>query len=186
MTLILIDGIDGSGKTGLADRLARALRAAEVRLTLLHVDDYRRTVNWSDPRGEQEVYWQEYLDLPALDDDISQHQAAGHLVLVEGIFTRRLTAADQGALIYLEVDFAEAQRRIEARDTGKGRSLDDVRHRIDCRYFPAQRRYRAEHQPLGHAAAVLDTTNPAHPRLVRLDSDRFPTPVADALRSLAD
>jgi uridine kinase len=186
MTLVLLDGIDGSGKTGLADRLARLLRAEEVRLTLLHVDDYRRTVNWSDPRGEREVYWEDYFDLGALDEEISQHQAAGHLVLVEGIFTRRLAAADQGALIYLEVDFEEARRRIEARDTGKGRSLEEVRHRIDNRYFPAQHRYRAEHQPLRYAAAVLDTTNPAHPRLLRMERSRFPMAVAVSLCRLTD
>ena len=186
MSLILVDGIDGSGKTRLADRLARVLREAGGQLTLLHVDDYRRTVNWSDPRGELELYWQEYFDLAALDADIGEHQSAGHLVLVEGIFTCRLAAAATGALIYLEVDFAEARRRIEARDTGRGRTLEDVRHRIEARYFPAQDRYRAENQPLSHAAAVVDTTDPAHPRLVRMDPARFPTPIAEALSSLAD
>ena len=115
MSLILVDGIDGSGKTRLADRLARVLREAGGQLTLLHVDDYRRTVNWSDPRGELELYWQEYFDLAALDADIGEHQSAGHLVLVEGIFTCRLAAAATGALIYLEVDFAAWYARVRPR-----------------------------------------------------------------------
>jgi uridine kinase len=183
--VILVDGIDGSGKTQFAARLMAALEAGHPRPALIHVDDFRREVNWADPRGEAEVYWEDYFDLALVDRTIAGLRSDGRLVVVEGIFTLRLAEATEAALIYLEVTYREAARRILERDIRLGRTADDVRHRISARYFPAQQRYRAAFHPLDQAALVLENSEPSAPRVQRADWDRFPPLLARALRSEA-
>jgi cytidylate kinase len=139
-------------------------------------------VNWTDPRGEAEVYWEDYFDLTAIDRTIARLRADGRLVVVEGIFTLRLAEATEAALIYLEVTYSEAARRILKRDIRLGRTAADVRHRISARYFPAQQRYRAAFHPLDQAALVLENSDPTAPRVQRVDWARFPTLLAHALR----
>lgn len=182
--VVLIDGIDGSGKTRFASRLAAMLEAAGRHATLLHVDDVRRPVDWSDSRGEAEVYWSDYFDLAALDAQIAALRAVDRVVLVEGIFTLRLAAAEDSELIYLEVPFDEATRRILTRDTALGRTPDEVLHRMEARYFPAQRRYRELYGPLARAALLVDNTMPDAPRRITGDSTRLPPGLGEVLGRL--
>jgi hypothetical protein len=44
---------------------------------------------------------------------------------------------------------------------------------MNNRYFPAQRRYRADFDPTARAAAVVDNESFARPRLVRCDAEPF-------------
>jgi len=166
---VLIDGIDGSGKTRFAERLGEGLRARGLTVTELHVDDFRRPVVWSDPRGEAEVYWNDYFDLHALEQRMRTQCRNGGFVLVEGIFTLRLAESAAMPLIYLEVGFEEAAHRILERDVALGRSASEVMHRIEARYFPTQRRYRAEYDPVGRATLLLDNSTPSLPRPLRAD-----------------
>jgi len=183
--LILVDGIDGSGKTRFAEHLVAALSTGQSRPVLVHVDDYRREVNWADPRGEAEVYWRDYFDLAAIDRAITRLRSEGRLVVVEGIFTLRLAAAPEAALIYLEVTYEEAERRILQRDTAIGRTPDEVRHRTSMRYFPAQRKYRALFRPVDRAALLIDNSDPATPHIRRADWASFPPEVAPLLATWA-
>jgi uridine kinase len=182
--VVLVDGIDGSGKTSLAGRLAEALRTDGRPVALVHVDDFRRPVTWDDPRGEAELYWSCYFDLAALQTAVAILSASGTMVVLEGVFTLRLPELATSPLVYLEVDFEEAARRIVLRDTARGRTREDVLHRIEARYFPAQRRYRAEYSPCVRATMLIDSTDPAALRLIRSDWPRFPASVAAALRPL--
>lgn len=181
--IVLVDGIDGSGKTSFSERLIPLIRAAGSSVALLHVDDFRRPVDWDDPRGEAEMYWDGYFDLAALEAEVRAIVGVGALVVVEGVFTLRLRSIAQCPLIYLEVDYEVAARRILARDVGLGRTPEDVLHRIEARYFPAQRRYRAAYAPLDRAVTVVDSTDPAM-RILRSDWARLPAPVATATRQL--
>jgi uridine kinase len=182
--VLLVDGIDGSGKTSFAGLLTDTIRAAGVTVALVHVDDFRLTVSWDDPLGEEEVYWNRYFDLTALQAQVSILASAGTLVVLEGIFCLRLPELSANPLIYLEVDFDVAARRILSRDTARGRTSEDVLHRIESRYFPAQRRYRANYSPVERATTLIDSTNPASMRLVRSDWHRLPSPAVAALRQI--
>jgi uridine kinase len=184
--VVLVDGIDGSGKTTFAGRLAEAMRVEGDPVALVHVDDFRRPVNWADPRGEAEVYWSSYFDLVALNEAVQEVAGSGATVLLEGIFTLRLPGAGRCPLIYLESDYHGAALRIFARDTALGRTDEDVRHRIEARYFPAQRRYRAEYDPLVRASLLVDSSDPATPRLMRSHWERLPGPVARAARRILE
>jgi uridine kinase len=182
--VLLVDGIDGSGKTSFASLLAETIRTSGSNVALVHVDDFRLAVGWDDPLGEEEVYWNKYFDLPALQTEVSLLAGEGTLVVLEGIFCLRLPELAANPLIYLEVDFAVAAKRILLRDTARGRTSEDVLHRIDSRYFPAQRRYRADYSPTERATALIDSTDPAAMRLIRSDWNRLPAPVSTALRQI--
>lgn len=182
--VVLVDGIDGSGKTSFAGLLADTMRLGGAEVALVHVDDFRRSVAWNHPAGEAAVYWDQYFDLEAAGREVGRAVADGQVVVLEGIFTLRLPAVAGAPLVYLEVDYSIAADRIFRRDTARGRTPEDVRHRIEARYFPAQRRYRAEYLPCDRAAVLIDSTDAASMRLVRGDWARLPGAAAEALRRL--
>jgi uridine kinase len=210
--LVAVDGVDGSGKSTLARALRDALEKDGVRAALLSVDDFRRPVDWHHGAGgEAELYYARYFDLQALDacvlafvtgagsvavdpydggtDRLGAKRvlsfAGVSLAILEGVFVLRVPAAARhAALVYVDVTFEEARRRILRRDVERGRAPAEVQRRIDGRYFPGQRRYIAEADPRRRAAAVVDHQRLGSPVLVRCD-DRLPPAVARALRRIA-
>ena len=211
--VIAVDGLDGSGKSVLADRLVAALGQAGTGAVLLRVDDYRRPVDWTRAGGaEADLYYEDYYDLallehgarafldgapgievPHFDSRSERHQGRraiafgdAPLAVVEGVFAQRVAAVRQGAVVYIETSRAEARRRILARDTARGRTAADVTHRIDARYFPAQDRYLRECAPAAHAAALVVHERVGAPSLMRADPARLGADVTAALgRALA-
>ena len=108
------------------------------------------------------------------------------MAIVEGVFTLRVpTVASAGALVVLNVSPAEARRRILERDRAKGRSDDEINHRITRRYFPSRERYRAELGFDARADAIVDNEDWGRPRLVRRAPGRFPAPIERLLDGLA-
>ena len=210
--LVAIDGGDGSGKSTLAEKLLAALTAAGAPARLLRIDDFRRPVDWSrTDRAELDLYYDEYYDLAALErclrafvegapvleyavadlqrPDVTANQRLDvggvQVLLVEGVFVRRLpTVVAHATVIDVQIDPPEARRRILARDLAKGRSEDDVKHRMDARYFPAQERYRAWLGPTATPDAVVDSSRAGATRLTTLREERVPSAVAQALRKI--
>ena len=200
-TVVAIDGVDGSGKSELARRLASACAAEGEPVVLFHVDDFRRPLGALPPGADEAaVYYQRYNDFAALDAclrtflagapsatiarfDAARERLDGEttlafgpafLGLVEGVFVLRAAAAAAGVLVRLEVTEAEARRRILARDGARGRPADVVEHRMAHRYFPAQRRYVESFDPARRADVLVDNERWDHPRLVRPAADRLP------------
>lgn len=216
--LLAVDGIDGSGKSALAERLGAALGAAGIASALLRVDDFRQPVDWERPgRSEADAYHDDYYELDRLDattrallggatevhvpvfdaaagrrtgdERAVRLDAAGpRAVVVEGVFALRVgVVRARAGLIYLRTSFPEARRRILTRDTARGRTVAEVLHRIDARYFPAQERYHREHDPAGHAAILIEHEQLGAPALTRFEASRLPTTVEAAVRqSVAD
>lgn len=170
--LLFVDGIDGSGKSTLASALHDQLQASGVRTAVLHVDDFRKPVDWQAAGAMQaEAYYNVYYDLLTLDlvlealtsghPDVrvpkfhegesplwSVMEASGvQLVIVEGIFTQRLSMATQAALLYVDASWATTRDRILLRDQAKGRSYAEVTMRVEERYFPGQSRYETQCGP---------------------------------------
>jgi len=190
--IVAVDGLDGSGKSQLAAVLAAACASDGVPATLLHVDDFRRDLDFAglDADAEASLYYERYFDLAALDAKLAtltndRADDAG-LVIVEGVFTLRVpTVAAAAALVVLTVSTDEARRRILARDRAKGRTDEEINRRISRRYFPAQARYRAELDPDVRAAAIVDNDDWRRPRVVRYVPGRFPAPVERLLAGMA-
>jgi uridine kinase len=188
-TLIAVDGLDGSGKSRFAAALAAALSAAGYPASLVHVDDFRRPLDFSGlaPEAEAALYYERYFDFAALDAALAPalHGAAGGaLTVLEGVMPLRATLPAGSPLIVLEVSVPEARRRILARDQAKGRTPEEIAGRIDRRYFPAQARYRAAFDPLGRADLVIDNEDWTRPRVARRNDSRLSPGVAAVLDRL--
>ncbi|HUH01075.1 MAG TPA: hypothetical protein VML75_03710 [Kofleriaceae bacterium] len=209
--LILVDGIDGSGKSHLAERIRQEASAAGLRAVLLRVDDFRIATAWAGV-DEAEVYYESYYDLRGLDACVSAYRAGAEAIevpafdsatervaqvrripltdtqvlIVEGVFVRRLPSAEGATLIYIETSYPEARRRILARDLAKGRSAADVERRVDRRYAPSQRRYHERFQPRAHAHVVVDHEILGAPTVIHAAvAEHHPT-VRAALAFMAD
>jgi uridine kinase len=156
---------------------------------------------------EASVYYDRYYDFPLLDrclrafldgapgatiprfdaktETLTGTQeltfADAQLAFLEGVFVLRAPTAAASSVIVLEVTEEEARRRILARDMARGRSRDVVEHRMNHRYFPAQRAYRAAFDPLRRADLVVDNERWDDPRVVRLTHGRLPRLVEKVL-----
>jgi uridine kinase len=188
--IVAVDGLDGSGKSQLAAALAAACGAAGLSTAVVHVDDFRRDLDFGglDAAAEAARYYERYYDLDALDGQLRAFLAGSGdapLAIVEGVFTLRVpTVAASAALLVLRVSDDEARRRILVRDRAKGRTDEEIQRRIARRYFPGRDRYRAEHDPEARAAAIVDNDDWRHPRLVRCASAALPAPVERWLTGL--
>ncbi len=199
-SLLTIDGIDGSGKSTFCRRLHEVLTTGGVSAIPIRVDDFRRAVAWDAQPVEATAYYDSYYDLAACDAvlraflagertaeipiyDIAAERRTGtraiafdgaSVAVIEGVFPLRMPTVRDGALIYLETSEAEARRRILARDLGKGRSQAEIERRIDRRYFPSQRIYRAQFAPRDRADVIVDNERPVTPRGIKRDLGRMP------------
>ena len=211
--IICVDGIDGSGKSHLAARIVQEAVAHRIGVALLRVDDFRRRVDWDEPGiVESDAYYDRYHDLERLDRcvqaylrgddavevpyfDPSREQITEtrqlalrgvEVLVIEGVFARRLPSAADATLVYVATSYPEARRRILARDTARGRTAVEVSRRIDRRYVPTQLRYHREHQPRERAHVVIDheTIGAAHAPHIALDGR--PAVVVACLRFLGD
>ncbi len=180
--ILAIDGLDGSGKSRFAARLAEVLTGRGLTANILHVDDFRRPLDFSglDPEAEAALYYERYYDFEALEAALAASGGAAPVTIVEGVMLMRARLPPDACLTVLEVSPAEARRRIQERDQAKGRSAEEVRRRIEQRYFPAQARYRREHDPLRRADLVVDNDDWRRPRVVHR-AGRLPPLVGDAV-----
>lgn len=146
-----VDGPDAAGKTTLADALA-----ARTGLPRLSADDFlappevRYAAGDLDPVG----YYAAAFDLPALRAAVERHDT----VVVDGVFLFRPELDDLWDVrVFVDVDLAEQERRVLARDTDLFGSADVVRERYARRYRPAYDAYRAAVRPDARADVVVRT-----------------------------
>jgi uridine kinase len=210
--VILVDGIDGSGKSHLAERIRAEAAAAGLEPVLLRVDDFRVATDWTRVTDEAAVYYARYYDLARLDacvrayldgepslevpafDPVSERPTDAEVVpledakllIVEGVFGRRITNTREATIIYIETSYAEAKRRIIERDVAKGRTRADVEGRVDRRYAPSQRRYRDELQPRDHAHVLVDHEILGKPTVISAAIEGRDPAIKAALAFMAD
>jgi uridine kinase len=187
--VIAIDGLDGSGKSTFAVALAAAVEAAGQPAVVLHVDDFRRPVDFEgqSAEGEAGLYYDRYYDFSALDGGLAAFLNGGPdgtIALLEGVLVLRARLPAGTPVIVLEVSPDEARRRILTRDRAKGRTDHEILRRMERRYFPAQARYRAAFDPVARADILVDNDDWARPRVLRRADGRFPPQVVPGLDRL--
>lgn len=185
---VAVDGVDGSGKTTLADGLAVVLRdrrpVVRASVDSFHrprADRYRRgtdspegcyrdTFDHESLRGRLlEPFVRDGSYIPAVFDHSSDmvvdqpvaQALPGAALIVDGVFLQRPELVDCWDLVvHLQVPDEEVLRRVVVRDDGPAQ---EVERRYRTRYLPAQRLYERESRPAERADVVLDNTDPAAP-----------------------
>lgn len=186
-----IDGVDGAGKTTLADDLADALRPVRA-VVRVSIDGFHRPRIERHARGARspEGFWLDSYDyaafrrevvdplrsgagtyLPAIHDVDSdavicapRHSVvAGATVVVDGIFLHRDELRDiWDTSVFLDVPFAESVRRVSARDGSSPDALDSSQRR----YVEGQRLYLESCSPRERASILVDYSDLDAPVIV--------------------
>lgn len=193
--LIGVDGVDGAGKTTFAQAWVDALQAAGASAQRVGLDGFLapRAVRHRRGRDSPEGFYLDSYDLAAFFDavvaplraggegiiiparyDVSIEAPvcpaplaipAGGIVIVDGMFLHRAQLRDVWDYsVVLDVPFTETCRRMALRDGGPP-DPDDPRN---ARYVGGQRIYLATDDPARRADALVDNTDPGHPRILRL------------------
>lgn len=208
--IITVDGIDGSGKSTFARLLLARLEAAGRHPVLARVDDFRLPLDWTSD-DEAELYYTRYFDLAAVARVIRGYLSGARelrlpsfdgitgipgvprrvqfgerpVLLIEGVFIRRVPVGPLAALhLFLDAPPALARERLIRRDTGRGRSREEVERRLDRRYEPGQRRYHQECAPRERAGVLIDNGDHDHPRLRRSTANAETSPLWRAIAGL--
>ncbi len=189
--IVAIDGVDGAGKTTLADELAEAIGSRRPVVRASEDDFHRPAVErYARGRDSPEGFYRDSYDDDALraalldpfasGGDVvtgvfdhrtdrprlrsAQAAAADAVLLIDGIFLHRPGLRDRwDRSIWLAVDIDVATPRGAARGEGD----PDPAAPSNRRYVEGQRRYLAEVDPASRATWVVDNTDLARPRIVR-------------------
>lgn len=187
-----IDGVDGAGKTTLADDLADILRPARA-VVRVSIDGFHRPRIERHARGARspEGFWLDSYDyaafrrevvdpfragvgtyLPAVHDVDSDALLsaprlpvlAGATVIIDGIFLHRDELRDVwDTSVFLDVPFTESVRRLAVRDGSSPDPADDRQQR----YVEGQRLYLETCRPRERASILVDYSDIGAASIVR-------------------
>ena len=163
VTRIGIDGVDGAGKTRLAEELAQELTSRGRPAVRISLDQFERPMSERYARGElsPEGYYLDAFDLDAFRAHVLSIDAPRNaVVLCDGVFLHRPELTDLwDASVFVDADLQVAANRGAERNLGvwtDDLALTHERYRV--RYRPAQRSYIDEHRPHERATFVLRNT----------------------------
>ena len=190
--LVAVDGVDGAGKTTLADALAHEVAPSRP-VVRASVDGFHRprAERYRRGRTSAEGCYRDTFDEDALRERLLlPFQAGGGVVpavfdlaadaplaarevvapadavlLVDGVFLQR-PSLDVGwdLRVHLRVPDEEVLRRVVLRDEGDPAEVEALYRQ---RYLPAQRLYEREVDPERRADVVLDNADPRAPVVLR-------------------
>ncbi|MGB3374686.1 MAG: uridine kinase [Microbacterium sp.] len=159
VVIVGIDGVDGSGKTRFAARLAGSLPPLPV--MVVHADDHLNPseIRHAKGRDSPEGFWLDTYDHASLLRAVADARAVlggGGVVLVEGMFLHRVALRSLWDFsVFLDVSFEVTAARMAIRDG----SDPDHRHVSMRRYVEGQRLYFTAAEPWKHATQVLDNSS---------------------------
>ncbi len=154
--IIAIDGVDGSGKTTLADELAVVIAAFGRNVVRASIDGFHH------PR--------ERRYLLGRDSSSSGQLQPKSTLVIDGIFLHRDELVDSWNMsAFLEVPFSISYQRMAARDG----SNPDPHAPANRRYLQGQRLYMRLCNPYERADVLVDNAELEAPRILR-EGDRHP------------
>ncbi|HKU56957.1 MAG TPA: hypothetical protein VJP41_08040 [Gaiellaceae bacterium] len=170
LTRIGIDGVDGAGKTRLAEELAQELTSRGRPAVRVSLDQFERPMTERYARGElsPEGYYLDSFDLARFRAHVLSIEGPPEVVIVaDGVFLHRPELAELwDATVWVEADLDVAAQRGAKRNRVWFDCLDETHERYRVRYLPAQRRYLTEQRPHELATFVLRNTDLTEPELV--------------------
>jgi uridine kinase len=176
LTRIGVDGVDGAGKTRLAEELAQELTSRGRPSVRVSLDQFERGKAERYERGDlsPEGYYLDAFDLERFRTHVLSIDGPPEIaIVVDGVFLQRPELADLWhATVWVEADLETAARRGADRNLVWFDSLDETHERYRTRYLPAQRRYIEEQRPHERATFVVRNTDLTEPELVRQQRPR--------------
>jgi uridine kinase len=176
VTRIGIDGVDGAGKTRLAEELAQELTARGRPVVRITLDQFEQPTAERYARGDlsPQGYYLDAFDLERFREHVlSVGGLPDVVVVVDGVFLQRPELAGLwDATVWVEAELEVAAERGAERNRVWFDSLDETHERYRVRYMPAQRRYVEEQRPHERATFVLRNSDLAEPELVRQQRPR--------------
>lgn len=192
---VAVDGVDGAGKTTLADELADAVTARGRPYIRASIDGFHRprAERYRRGRSSPEGYYEDSFDLDAFrrelleplgpDGDrryrvaIFDHRSDAHvsvpvavappnaIALVDGIFLLRPEIADHWDLA---IFLSVRPERGAGRALRRDRDLtaEDAAALFRTRYLPAQQHYLRSVRPHERADVVVLNDDPEHPEVL--------------------
>lgn len=191
--LVGVDGVDGSGKTVLADELGEILRRAGSPTVRVSIDDFHhvQAVRYRRGRQSPEGFWLDSFNYARLHADVlaplgpggsrsyrthghdlasdrelradPQVAAASSVVVIDGLFLHR----DELAPVWDFSIFLDVPFEVTAqRMATRDGSPPDPTHPTLRRYVEGQRLYFAQCTPKQRASVVVDNTFFDAPRIV--------------------
>ncbi|MDE5883465.1 MAG: uridine kinase [Oscillospiraceae bacterium] len=182
--LIGIDGLGGAGKSTISRLLEDYSRSKNYPIFVLHVDDFihPRAVRYNPDVPEWKCYYHlqwryDYLIQNIMkplrngqdfhrqiafynkeNDSYFSRQVTipvGSLVILEGIFLQREELRGMfDYMLYLDISEETRLQRVLKRDGYIG-SQQQIRHKYEVRYFPAERIYTQDYNPAAKADYVI-------------------------------
>jgi uridine kinase len=170
LTRIGIDGVDGAGKTLLAEEAAQLLTSRGRPAVRVSIDQFEPPPAQRYARGylSPEGYYLDAFDFEGFRAHVLSIGGPPDVVIVaDGVFLHRPELADLWhATIWVDADIEVAARRGAERNRVWFDSLDETHERYRVRYMPAQHRYVEEQRPDERATFVLRNTDLTEPELV--------------------
>jgi uridine kinase len=196
--LLAIDGVDGSGKTTFAARLAAAFAHVGRPALVIHEDDFlnRRDVRYRLGRKSPEGFFLDTYDLQSLIGKVLDAATNGAgagivpavfdyradapvhvepvevppdaVVIVEGMFLHRDELAGRWDL---SVFLDVPFTETARRMAGRDGTSADPRHPSMRRYVDGQRLYLATCEPRRRATLVIDNSDPHAPKATAVRSN---------------
>lgn len=194
---VAVDGVDGAGKTTLADELARRLRTLGRPVIRVSIDGFHqpRVARYTKGRTSPEGFYRDSYDLAALEREVLsplspggsgqyrpqvfdvtrdeptlaplQQAGPGSVLIVDGLFLHRPELRGWWHdSVFLRVPFEVSVPRGAARGPGYG--SPDPAADSNRRYVEGHRLYFREADPEAQAGVVVDYTDLAKPRLVKV------------------
>nr|WP_255682597.1 uridine kinase [Deinococcus sp. 6YEL10] len=192
---VAVDGVDGAGKTTLADELARRLRRLGRPVIRVSIDGFHqpRVARYRRGRTSPEGFYRDAYDVAALEREVlvplspggsgqyrpqvfdvtrdepvhapAQEAGQGSVLIVDGLFLHRPELRDWWHDSVLLRVPFEVSVPRGAA-RGPGYGSPDPRADSNRRYVEGNRLYFREADPEAHAGVVLDYTDLNAPRIV--------------------
>jgi uridine kinase len=194
-TRVALDGVDGVGKTTLADELVTPLRRAKREVVRASVDGFHnpRSVRYQRGADSAEGYYLDSFDYAALKsalleplaraggvfrpavfdyrvdspvDAPSRTARADAILLFDGVFLQRPELDGcWDVAIWVEAPFEVTVERAVARDAARGGDSEATRKKYRDRYVPGQLIYMSGCGPRERADIVFHNADVRYPRL---------------------
>ncbi|GGN46522.1 uridine kinase [Actinoplanes campanulatus] len=189
-----VDGVDGAGKTVLADELAAQLRVPGRPVVRVSLDDFHhvRAVRHRQGRDSPRGFWEDSYDYDRFRRDVLEpfgpggsrrYRAAAHDLETDVVLDGEPCAADPGAVLIVDGLFLHRDELVPVWDLSvfldvpfeetarrmadRDGTSPDPDHPGMRRYVEGQRLYFAACAPQDRATILIDNRDFAAPRIIR-------------------